>query len=462
METKHAIFLLGLLLAIAASRLYVRHHRWARDACAFLLLFGTAHADKVAVNFLSREWYRGTTRGIEVCWLDLLGVMLLLALPRPRRPRPLPASLGFMLLFVGYNALIVAFSDPALFGVFELSKMIRMVLLFYTVSRYVEGDHELVVFSWALCAAVSYEFISALRGRLVWGNSRCCGTLPHANSLSMYDLMAVPVLASVAASDAPSRLRRACSLCCLLGAGTVLLTISRNGVVTLSLLLVFIALVCGVFKNITLGKALTGLCVAAFLAGFVGLTYNDFKTRFENETLEKEYSGRIWEGRGVYLALAHIIVDDQTFGCGLNNWSWCVSNRYGPEVQQFYIPYMGTDAKPPMRRVMRHAHIDAQQAPPAHSLYAITLGETGWPGVVLIALMWIRWLFLGAHFLFVRSSSLRSRFGMGVLGSIIGASCQSFSEWEIRQTPLAIMLHILLGAAATAYAHRRGTGWIKA
>lgn len=451
MEIKHAIFLLGLTVVLTIGRAVCARYALLRDACAFLLVSGTTRAEMLDINFISREWYRGTTRGIEVSWLDLVWILLLISMPRDERKKTWLPGLGPMLVFFGYNILIAAYSEPAIFGCFELSKMFRQLCIFITIARYVNGDRELSIIAWALVVATGYEFVSALRGRFLWKQLRVSGTLAHANSLSMYELMSIPVLAAVAISDASRALRRACMVAAMLGVVTLLLTVSRSGILTLTLIGVFLLVTCGSLRAMTLRHVFIGMSLACILGFFVAMTYGDFKARFEAEGFDKEYGGKVWDGRGAYLILAKGIVEREPFGCGLNNWSWCVSNRYGPIVEQYYVPYASTEAPTPRRRLRRHAHVDAPHAAPAHSLYAITLGETGWPGVLLFGFVWARWFAIAARFLQARSSALRSRVGIGVLGSLIGAFGQSFSEWEIRQTPLAFLLHILLGTVVAAH-----------
>src|SRR5262245_24150892 len=123
------VLTVGRALCVRSARL--------RDACAFLLVFGTTGTDLLDINFLSREWYRGTTRGIELSWLDLIWIPLLLSLPRKEQRRAWPPAFGPMLVFFVYNALVVACSEPMLFGIFELSKMLRQLCVFVTMARYV-------------------------------------------------------------------------------------------------------------------------------------------------------------------------------------------------------------------------------------------------------------------------------------------------------------------------------------
>ncbi|MCY1019598.1 hypothetical protein [Pyxidicoccus sp. MSG2] len=111
--------------------------------------------------------------------------------------------------------------------------------------------------------------------------------------------------------------------------------------------------------------------------------------------MSREFWGEEHEGRGAYVHPARLMQEDHFFGVGLNNW---VSNRYGREIGMGYIPYSGTDEAPPKGPIPAGANVDAAQAPPGHSLYLITLGETGWPAVFLFAVVWLRWLKMGASF----------------------------------------------------------------
>lgn len=56
---------------------------------------------------------------------------------------------------------------------------------------------------------------------------------------------------------------------------------------------------------------------------------------------------------------------------------------------------MCIDETPPDGPIRAGSNVDAAQAPPGHSLFLITLGETGWPGVFLFAIVWLRWFKMG-------------------------------------------------------------------
>jgi hypothetical protein len=457
METKSLVFLALCAVTVPTGVALVRRYPRLKDFCAVLLVFGTTEPELSSIHFYSRAWYRGTTRGFELCWLDFLWLFILVDEwrgARPARPRQRPFSLISMLVFFSYNVLNVSLSEPRLFGLFELSKALRAIMVFLAFAYYVKNERDLRRIVWALSLAVIYEWAWTIYARLILGHARSEGTLSHPNALSMYNLIAVPLLLAVALSDADVRLRRVCGIAAFLGTTSVMFTVSRAGLFSVALLVIAVGLTCGSWR-ITPRK----LAAAALVCVSGGVLYAklapSFEARFASEGgLQEEFGGEAYEGRGSFLVLADLISAENFWGCGLNNWSYCVSNRYGPMIGAYYLPYRGTDEVPPDGPIPANSNIDDPQAPPGHSLYAITLGETGWPGVILFTWVWGCWLWMAGSFFFKRSAAFRSRFGVGVFFGLAGAFSQSLVEWEYRQTPLLFLLHILLGALAAVYPAR--------
>src|SRR4051794_22795960 len=93
-----AAILCGIIAATVSRRL--------RDIFFFLFVVFTVMTQRLDVNFVSREWYRGTTRGFEVSSMDVLSFSILfssLLRPHPGESRWYwPASLGLILLFFCY------------------------------------------------------------------------------------------------------------------------------------------------------------------------------------------------------------------------------------------------------------------------------------------------------------------------------------------------------------------------
>jgi len=131
---------IGVLSGIAVLTVWRR----GRDFAFVAMLVLAPMTEDYDVNFVSRDFYRGTTRGIEFSLVDILSISLLvsgLLLPRKGQSRGYwPASFGLMLLFFAYACFNVAIADPRLFGLFELSKMVRGLTIFLAVAFFVRDE----------------------------------------------------------------------------------------------------------------------------------------------------------------------------------------------------------------------------------------------------------------------------------------------------------------------------------
>ena len=68
-----AAILGGILMACASRRV--------RDLFFVMLVFLSPMIERLDLNFVSREWYRGTSRGFEFSVLDILSISLLVRRP---------------------------------------------------------------------------------------------------------------------------------------------------------------------------------------------------------------------------------------------------------------------------------------------------------------------------------------------------------------------------------------------
>src|SRR2546429_4970516 len=147
MEIKALTAMVLLYIAVPSCILVMAFSARARDLGFFLMVSAAVITDRLDVNFVSRYWYRGTTRGVEISFVDILAVGILigsLLVPWAGRKRFYwPASLGFMLLFFLYAIFSVACSEPRIYGALELSKMLRGFLFFLATAIYVRSEREL-------------------------------------------------------------------------------------------------------------------------------------------------------------------------------------------------------------------------------------------------------------------------------------------------------------------------------
>jgi O-Antigen ligase len=433
----------GIVLTCLSQRI--------RDLFFFLVVTLSAVTEYIDVNFVSRDWYRGTTCGFEVSFVDVISISLLASAilrPRPGEKRWFwPASLGLMLVYFLYASFCVGMADPKLFGLFELSKMVRGLVMFLAAAFYLRSERELRLFILALGVVVCYEGLTALMQRYGHGMYRVYGTVDDSNSLSMYLCTTAPVFVAVITSQFPRYLKLLGAIAIALAFVGVILTISRAGLIVIIIML-FGATITTISYRLTFRKVFITFLVMLGMAGALAKSWKTVGARFAKDSLKNEYGAKHEQNRGYYIRIAAAIAEDSWFGVGPNNWSFKVSNKYGPKLGWHFVPYIDTEHKP-SDVVPPGRNIDDAQAAPAHSLAALTAGEMGYGGLALFTVLWIRWLLMGASFLWPRTPDPMRRIGVGIFFGMCGTFFQSMTEWVFHQTPIFFTFNIMLGVLAS-------------
>jgi hypothetical protein len=452
-ETKHFIalglLLIATLMGVGVTSLWPR----ARDLAFFLMLAGAVVTHKLDVNFLTHFWYRGTTRGLEVSFVDVLAISVLVSsflFPPPGVSRWYwPASFGLMLLFFTYAMLSVAFAEPKMNGIFELSKMVRGLVFFLAAAFFVRSERELSIVVLALGCAMCFEGALAVKERVLDGVYRVTGSLEHENSFSMYLCLVGPIFVAAATSTLPKSLRWLSLFAIGLAGISILLTISRAGIPIFAFVMLGTTMLCVTWR-VTWKKMAATALICVCLAAVLARAWDTLKDRYLEATFEEEYLDENLEGRGFYLRLARSIIADRFFGVGLNNWSHWVSKTYGPRLGTPYEDYDDLTSIPDREEVQ-----DFNHAAPAHNLGALVIGELGVPGLFLFVLLWLRWFQMGLCFIWPRVPSAMRRLGVGILFGVGGVFLQSVTEWTFRQTHIYLTFHALVGVLAGLYYYRR-------
>jgi hypothetical protein len=447
---KDLIFFMGLMITVPVGTVAASVSPRIRELFFFTLVAGTSVMHKLDINFLSREMYRGSTRGIEFSFLDFISLILLfscLISPPPEKKRfGWPASLGFLLAYIAYCGISVLISEPKIFPIFEFTKILRGLLMFIAVAFYVSKPRDLVVLLLGLCAATAYVGCLSLIERYVWGMNRIPGPFEHYNEFSQYCCIMVPLLIAGAFSDEHIFLRTL-----FIGAAAGLgiceiLTICRTGVMTFGLVSVCTMLVCSGL-TITPKKILVAILIAIAAGGVLYKGWDSLMSRYSGTSLQNEYLDEDAEGRGLYLRIAARVVSENFFGVGLNNWSYVINEEYYPKMGLPSVSYGGTDMDIQNYPSKDYLH---KIAPPAHNLGALTIGELGVPGFIIFYLLWGRWFHMGLHFFRKRTSSIVSRFGIGAFFSITASFLHCLTEYGFRHPHIFFLMHIIVATLAAA------------
>jgi hypothetical protein len=266
----------------------------------------------------------------------------------------------------------------------------------------------------------------------------------------MYLCTVAPVFVAAATSTLPKWLRWFSVAALAMATIGIVLTISRAGIPIFALI-VLGATVCCVSWRVTAKKVMAAGLISLCLAGLTYKSWNLLAYSYTHDSLESEYLDTTkFESRGYFLRLAKIIIDDRFFGVGLNNWSYWVSKKYGVQLGTPYEDYDDLTYAP-SKQVLPSFHYAA----PAHNLAALTAGELGVPGLILFLLVWLRWLQMGASFLWPRIPDAMHRIGIGIFFGASGTFLQSLTEWVYRQEHIYLTFHAMMGALASLYWMKR-------
>lgn len=456
LETRHLLAIVLLTFAGVGCIAVTLFSQRVRDFALFFLVFGSVLMERMDVTFWGNYWYRGTARGVQVSLVDLAPLGLFVAtliFPRYRRGRFYwPASFGLLLIYLTYCFGSVLTATPQLYGVWELAKTARSVLVFLAAALFIRTRRELGIVVFALCCTACLEAFNGIEQRMFKGALRVPGTLDHENTLSTYLCMIGPVLLAAALSNWSKWLRWFAGFSWFMAAGAELMTVSRMGIPVFAVMCTGTAIMCTSWRP-TKEKLAIVIGVAAALSIFLAFTWPSLKNRYTQGNIRAELTDEhAVETRGVYWRIATAMVEDHPYGVGLNNWSYYVSKVYGRALgYNYYYDYddiIGVPTKEQMALVTF--------PPAADTLPALLIGELGFAGLGLFLLIWFRWFQMGIVFLFQRlNPDPMNRMGIGFLFAAGGVFLQNATEWTYKQPGILFTFHVLMGALAGIYKYRK-------
>ncbi|MCA9470231.1 MAG: O-antigen ligase family protein [Nitrospira sp.] len=449
-EFKYYIFFLGtgfaLLLAVGAAM----SEKIAKWAFAGFLLSTMYMVD---INFMSHEWYRGSTRGFEFSTSDLLLIVLLgLVLVRhfvshqnESQTEWLPVGSIPFLMFIGVAGLSLSKAHYPLFGMFELSKLIKGYLIFWSIGNLAQGaDFRRVAFG-SLCLVVIVE-VGYGAFQHFSGVYRIQGSLGHPNSYAMYLNMLIPIM--LAAALRMPDWRKQFLLLGLVagGAASVIVTFSRGGWMAL-----FLALVCVCVLSIRQDFSFrNGMVIAIACVLCLGLILKAMPRMIERWTDAPERSlySRLQMNQAGYL----MVSQSPWIGIGINNSAaWFADKEkeirkntlQGPNMFDFLLGSLQLSNEKLEQEITPVLYVENGVL--IHNIYIVTAAETGIVGCALFIFLGIRFLFVSGRLAIQKQTSEMSWWVIGIFCAFLAVYVQGLAEWEMRQTPLWYLFCALAG-----------------
>ena len=395
--------------------------------------------DSSALNFFSFEFYRGTSRGLEISVVYLLALAALLCVwLYGRFVRPFP-DLGSWLYLVYFVICVISVRQAVSFDVSnvwfdggvvdlvtangtilawcEVWKMAMMALVFYAVYTYLQFSQDPMPIIKGLGLALIFCFMIVVKEHFV-GCSQAKGPFNHQNSLAMFALLITPIYLSAFLNCVKGPLWLFLTVAFVCGSGSLFRTYSRGAMAIYPLVSGFSAFLSFV-RNFRLDmvRRLAPIAVVGFLGML--LLIPKIVNRFESAS-EQSAGNRVKLAR---IAL-RMVFDKPWTGVGVNNWG----------------THMDLDGEYVQGEMKENSIVE--------TIYLLVAAECGIPGLLAL-LAWFGYYWIVCFRLVKRLAGSKWFFlPTGILAGLSGCYIQSALEWVMKQQVNFMLMMVLFAMIA--------------
>ena len=182
---KYAVFAIAMMgvpplaFIISLNRSWTKYAIWA-------MIAALAAYQATAINFFSNEWYRGTSRGMEVSVIYLFAATMLITAAIKRRLPKLVPSVGAALFVVYFLLCLPSWStaESKLFAWMEIWKMIMLYMTYLSVRAYLGLTDDVKSLMKGLAVFAVFNFLLIVKDHFS-GVYQPHGVFPHQNGLAM-------------------------------------------------------------------------------------------------------------------------------------------------------------------------------------------------------------------------------------------------------------------------------------
>ena len=405
-----------LALVLFINRRWMKYAVWAMIA-ALTVYQGTA------INFFSHEEYRGSSRGMEVSVVYLIGAALILAAMLKRKmPKLVPSTGAF--LFVVYFLLCLPSlrtAENMLFSWMEIWKMMMLYIVYLSIRAYLNATEDVKSLMRGFAVFAIFNFILVVNEHLA-GVYQPHGSFPHQNCLAMaMHLFANLFFAHyLAVGFRGSKLNALAFVC---ASACIVRTYSR-GAMAMVPLAFFVTFTLSAFVSLKVPLTkLASRMLPIALVGVLGLAamMPRIISRFESAP-EASKNTRI----ELALCAKEMMLDEPWCGVGINNWGIKINPPYEYAELAGRNTNRGEDFKDGI----------------VETVYLLVGAECGILALVAM-LLWF------AHYLLLSISLSRRLVGTsyaaipaGIAGGLVACYVQSCLEWVLRQQMNLILLMV--------------------
>ena len=404
---KYAVFAIAMMgvpplaFIISLNRSWMKYAIWA-------MIAALAAYQATAINFFSNEWYRGTSRGMEVSVIYLFAAAMLITAAIKRRLPKLVPSVGAALFVVYFLLCLPSWStaESKLFAWMEIWKMIMLYMTYLSVRAYLGLTDDVKALMKGLAVFAVFNFLLIVKDHFS-GVYQPHGVFPHACIVRTYSRGALAM-------------------------------IPPSFAVTFALML---------FAGLDVPKRRVFMRILPIAAvGFIGLAamLPRIIERFESAP-EASKNTRL----ELALCAKEMIDDEPWRGVGINNWGIKINPPY--EYAE---------------RAGRNTNRDEEfRDGIVETVYLLVGAECGIPALAAMLVWFFYYLLIACRLVKKLKGTPYAAIPAGLAGGLVACYLQSCLEWVLRQQMNLILLMIFFAVldhlnknAARIAAEARGGG----
>ena len=409
---KYMFFIAAVLATVPLTVTLLCERRFIRWAMLGLMVPMVVF-NSTAINFFSDEYYRGTSRGMEVSIIYLFAAVILATFAILKYKLRLFPDWGSRLYLLYFIFCFFSLTNADFYGYsfFEYWKMVMMHLVFLTVYYYLcysDGDFDIIMYGMAVVTAVN--FVVVVQEHLS-GLYQVRGIFPHQNSMAMCMIVAGTLFFARFFNGIRGFRSTVFLIAFALATASLIRTYSRGAIFCYPLAGV-ITLTCSVRKVFSARKAYWIVALSLIGAVVVTLFLPAVINRFQNAPESSAITRKNFA-----IAASNMIKSAPWAGVGLNNW--------GVKINP---PYQFSEHRDPTR-----GYSEEYKDGIVETVYLLVASECGLPCLATL-LLWLWYYWFSAFLLLKKLRNTRYFYiPAGLLGGLFGIYLQSILEWVLKQ-----------------------------